>query len=272
MPSYPPFCARPYEPSQFGEVAALADAQGLHGVYLRNDLERGLGEAMLLWGEDRLLGCAYFGARGNLLLAEREPLDPARLADAVHQSGWPWRIAMGAGPAIDALATRLLAPPLVHRDQIYYGSAPHEAAILPRADEVRPARRADKDLLVAATLDLHLQDLAIDPRRVDRRWLSDMLAQRIAEGSTLVLGPSGAFHSKLDLGSQGAAGVVIEGVYTFPTARGHGHAAALVAGAVRSQPGPVVCLHVSAANLSARAAYARAGLCPERTWRLLLCN
>jgi predicted GNAT family acetyltransferase len=65
---------------------------------------------------------------------------------------------------------------------------------------------------------------------------------------------------------------VIEGVYTFPEARGKSHAGALVAAAALAYRGPMACLHVSTANVPARRAYERAGLQAERSCRLLLCN
>lgn len=272
MPAFPPFQHRPIDPAGRAEALALAASAGLHGVYMRNDLAVGVGEAIGLYGQEGLLGCLWFGPRGNLVVVEQQPLDPERVADAVQLARWPWRIALGPGPSLDALAQRLSGPPLVLRDQVYYGCAPSEAARLPGREDARAAVRADRDRLVDAGLDLNHRDLSIRPDRVDRRWMRDAAASRIADGTSLVVGPPGAFHSKLDLGSRGQAGLVIEGVYTFPELRGHGHAAALVAAAAASERGPVACLHVNAANVPARRAYERAGLLPERTCRLLLSN
>jgi GNAT superfamily N-acetyltransferase len=272
MPAFPPFHARPIDPSGRAEALALAADAGLHGVYLRNDLAVGSGDAIGLYGEERMLGCLWFGVRGNLVVVEQEPLDPARVADAVQLSRWPWRIALGPQASLDALAQRLSGPPLVLRDQVYYGCMPGQIEALRGSEDVRFASRADRDRLVEAGLDLNHRDLSIRPDRVDRRWIRDAVSTRIADGTCLVLGAPGAFHSKLDLGSRGAAGLVIEGVYTFPESRGLGHAAALVAAAAASYRGPVACLHVNATNSAARRAYERAGLRPEKTCRLLLCN
>ena len=272
MPAFPPFQPRPIDPSGRPEALALAKEAGLHGVYLRNDLIVGSGEAIGLYGKDRLLGCLWFGVRGNLVVIEGEPLDPVRVADAAQSARWPWRIALGPGPSLDAMAQRLSGPPLVLRDQIYYGCSPAEAAFLSGRDEARLAGRADRDRLVDAGLDLNHRDLSIRPDRVDRRWMRDAVSARIADGTSLVLGPEGEFHCKLDFGSRGEAGLVIEGVYTFPEARGRGYASALVAAAAASGRGPVACLHVNAANAPARRAYERAGLRPEKTLRLLLSN
>lgn len=272
MSSFAPFAARPLDPHGRTEALALAARAGLHGVYLQNDLLAGQGETLAFWGREGMVGCAWFGPRGNLVLVEEEPLDPVRVAEAVQNSRWPWRIALGPRGAIDELSKRLSGPPLVLRDQVYYGAKAGTGAELEGMHEVRRASRLDRERLVQAALELNHSDLNVDPARVDRRWLKDSVVGRIASGTSLVLGPPGGFHCKLDLGSQGPAGVVLEGVYTFPPSRGRGFAAALVAAATRAATEPVVCLHVSATNAPARRAYERAGLAAAQQCRLLLCG
>ncbi|MGE3171246.1 MAG: GNAT family N-acetyltransferase [Planctomycetota bacterium] len=273
MSTFPPFQARPLDDSGTDEAIALAAALGAHGIYLANALDAAQGEAIGLWGRDALLGCLWFGPRGNLIVLEREPLAPVQVADAVHRSYWPWRIALGPGPCVDELARRLSGPPLVHRDQVYHGCTPDAVAGALAAADARRASRTDRDRLMLATLELNRTDLNVDPRRVDRRWLRDMIAERVRDGTAWVLGPPGAFHSKVDLGSAGRAGIVLEGVFTFPEARGRGHAAALVAAVAASVPnGAMACLHVAADNAPARRAYERAGLRELERFRLLLAN
>src|SRR5262245_56082601 len=270
MASHPPFHSRPLD--EHGTIAAveLAAAAGAPGIYLCNALRARDGEAVGLFGDDALLGCLWFGPRGNLVVLQRVALDPERLADAVVASRWPWRIALGPPAPIDALVGRLTGAPLVHREQVYYGCRPAEAVVGAAAAAARAALRADRDRLIAATLELNRSDLNVDPRRVDRRWLRSMVDARIADGSSLVIGAPGAFDCKLDLGSRGAAGLVLEGVYTFPPMRGRGLASALVGAAAARATEPFVCLHVAAANAPARRAYEHAGLRELARCRLLL--
>jgi predicted GNAT family acetyltransferase len=136
-------------------------------------------------------------------------------------------------------------------------------------DDVRTAQRADRDRLVQATLALNASDLNVDPMRVDRRWLRDTIDERIAEGSTHVIGPAGGVRCKLDIGSDGPGGSVIEGVFTFPAERGKGLATGLVATCLRTLRGRV-CLHVGKHNRTARAAYEAAGMREVGACRLLL--
>ena len=96
-----------------------------------------------------------------------------------------------------------------------------------------------------------------------------MIDERIADGSTRVLGPIGGLWCKLDYGSDGPAGAVLEGVFTFPDRRGRGLASQLVATCMHQATAPVS-LHVAEHNRPARASYARAGMQEVGSCRLLL--
>ncbi|MBX3464081.1 MAG: GNAT family N-acetyltransferase [Planctomycetes bacterium] len=253
------------------EAWAMAERAGAHGVYVRNALAAGEGEGFVARAAagDVL---AWFGDRGNLVVLGPELLSPGDvdgIADAVQTWRRSWRLAMGPTALVEALRQRTLGKPLLLRDQVYYrGDAATAAADCVRRD-ARRAQRADRDRLVQATLQLNASDLNIPPAQVDRRWLRDTIDGRIAEGTTWVLGATGAVQCKLDIGSEGPGGSVIEGVFTFPPHRGHGLATALVATCLAAAPGPVF-LHVGRHNAPARAAYARAGMHEVGTCRLLL--
>jgi GNAT superfamily N-acetyltransferase len=269
MPRFPQVQSRPLDPVDAGAAIELARAAGAHGVYVWNALAQHEGETAALHGRAGLLGLCWFGARGNLILLEREPLEPRAVAAAVLRAGWPWRIALGPAPAVAALARAAVATPLVHRDQVYYGASPGTIGPVPDRG-VRAPVAQDQERLMQATLELNQSDLNVDPRRVDRRWLADTVRGRIDDGSARVIGPVGQIRSKLDIGSDGPAGIVVEGVFTFASARGQGLASALVATVARAATAPFVCLHVGADNAPARAAYARAGLEECGRCRLLL--
>lgn len=250
-------------------VQTLIAAAGAHGVYVANALAAGDGEGFV-FGTDAPQGLCWFGARGNLVVLAPDAVPGYPVAEAVLAAGRAWRLAMGPAAVVDALRGRLPHQPVVHRDQVYYrGDAATAARELVVAANVRAAEPADRDRLVQATLQLNHSDLQLDPARVDRRWLYDTIDERIRDGTTRVLGPVGAPDCKLDLGSDGPGGLVIEGVFTFPAARGRGLASALVAAVLARAAGPVF-LHVGRHNAPARAAYARAGMVPAGQCRLLL--
>lgn len=254
------------------EAVALVAAAGAHGVYVRNALAEGEGRGVVMAADGRAAAVAWSGPRGNLIVVA----DPAaaeatatRLVDEIAAREWSWRIAMGPEPALARLRDRLARPPLCWRDQVYYRGE-RATSPAPRAPiESRLAQRADRDRLAMATLALNHADLNVDPARVDRRWLRDSVDERIAAGDTLVVGPPGAFWCKLDHGSRGPGGVVIEGVFTFPERRGQGFATALVAASIAEREEPSI-LHVGRHNLPARAAYEAAGMVEAGSCKLLL--
>ncbi len=249
------------------EAAALA--AGAHGAYVRNALAAGEGEGIVFATGAAAGGVCWFGPRGNLVVVADESGPADRIAKAVLAQQLPWRIAMGPTAVVNELRERTGGRSLVWRDQIYYtGMAATVAGELVR-DDVRAAQVADRDRLLQATLQLNASDLHVDPARVDRRWLRDTIDERIAEGTTRVLGEPGALLCKLDYGSRGPGGTVVEGVFTFAEARGRGLAAALVASCIAGLPGPVH-LHVGMHNAPARAAYERAGMVVAGRCRLLL--
>jgi GNAT superfamily N-acetyltransferase len=253
-------------------VLAMARGAGAHGVYVSNALAAGHGDGFVLAEPRHGDALVWVGPRGNVVAIVDEPVSApvaARLADEIAARGRPWRIAMGPAAVIDALRERLPVAPLTCRDQVYYEGDAASAAAPHVRDDVRAAQRADRDRLVQATLALNASDLNVDPMRVDRRWLRDTIDERIAEGATRVIGPPGGVCCKLDIGSEGPGGSVIEGVFTFPAERGKGLATGLVATCLRTLRGRV-CLHVGKHNRAARAAYEAAGMREVGACRLLL--
>jgi GNAT superfamily N-acetyltransferase len=250
----------------------LATAAAAHGVYVRNALAIGEGDGFVVAADGRDSALVWIGPRGNLVIvAEGGRLDALapRVADEIVRRNRPWRIAMGPPAVVDLLRERLPVAPLACRDQVYYEGDRASAAVARVRDDVRVPQRADRDRLVQATLALNASDLNVDPARVDRRWLRDTIDERIANGTTRVIGPLGGVRCKLDFGSTGPGGTVIEGVFTFPDARGLGFATGLVATCLAEADGPV-CLHVGAHNDPARRAYEAAGMHRTGSCRLLL--
>lgn len=264
------FRALPLPDSLFPAARQLVAAHGVQATYVANALADPDGDFLSLQLGEQMAGLCWFGSRGNLVVVAGEDVPPAATAAAIQAARIPWRIAMGPGAIVDALVPHLGGKPLLHRDQAWYAVCPQDAVHPVPRPEVRLAQRGDREALMSATLQLNESDLHIDPRRVDRRWLRDSVLGRIAEGSTHVIGPVGGVEAKLDVGSRGPAGCVIEGVFTMPSWRGRGLASALVADVAARRTEPLVCLHVGVANAPARAAYERAGMVERARCRLLL--
>lgn len=252
-----------------GSALALAAAAGAHGVYVVNALAAGEGEGVVFARRGVDCGLCWFGPRGNLVVIASEDEPCEELAESTMAQALPWRIAMGPVGVVNALRERTGGRSLVFRDQIYYSGTAASAAVDLRRPDMRAAQRADRDRLLQAMLLLNASDLQIDPARVDRRWLRDTIDERIADGTTKVLGQPGSPVCKLDYGSCGPGGTIVEGVFTFPEVRGRGLAASLVATCLAAAD-QTMHLHVGMHNAPARAAYERAGMQVVGRCRLLL--
>lgn len=249
----------------------LAAAAGVHGVYVHNALAAGLHDGVLLVLEDHECGVAWFGPRGNLVLLTEEGLGgwEQEIAAFLRNSRWPWRILLGPAAIVDLLAVGQPRTPLAHRNQIYYVGQRDQAPKALVREDVRMPDADDRERLARATLALNASDLNIAPSRVDRSWLYRMIDDRIHDGSTRVIGPHGGLWCKLDYGSEGPGGAILEGVFTFPDRRGRGLATELVATCM-AQTQHSVSLHVAEHNQPARSAYERSGMVAAGQCRLLL--
>ncbi len=275
--TFPHYNTRPLATTEVPAALGLANAVGVHGVYLYNVLAAhpDLGpeaEILALHGREQLLGLAYFGPRGNLLVVHREPLDPEALARAMLDALWPWRIVLAAAPVVAQLVRVGGLRPLVDREQIYYSITGDRLGDGVATAEVRRGKKKDLNALMEAALHLNETDLNVDRWRVDRDWLKGNTKTRIRQGTTFVMGPVGKPVAKLDLGSVGPAGVVIEGVYTWPAMRGRGFAASLIAAVAGLYlvDRPLVCLHVAASNTAARRSYEKCGMQQVASCQLML--
>ena len=275
MGDLPGFVTRALDPASVPAASAVAARAGAHGVYVGNFLARGVpssdeGDVVGFYDGTRLVGLAFFGARGNLIVLLDEPLEGDAVALELLRTTHPWRIALAPDPVIVGLSRRESRTPLVQREQLYYGVRPSDVpADLVRSD-VRPAERRNQSALLSAALDLNEVDLHVDRRRVHKPWLRESIKRRVRTGKTLVIDDGGMLVSKLDIGSEGACGLVVEGVYTVPQARRRGLAAGLVATVAAGATQDLVCLHVAADNHTAVRAYELAGMRPMGSCGLLL--
>jgi predicted GNAT family acetyltransferase len=219
-----------------------------------------------------MLGLIYFGQRGNLIIIGCQNVDPRRIAEAIDRSAQVWRIALGPAPIIAALAEFETRPALVDRVQLYYSLSQERIVSSQLHAGVRPAERKDLRRLFEAALDLNASDLNVAGWRVNKSWLKDSIKSRVKRGQTLVIGEPGMLECKVDVGSAGPGGLMLEGVYTWPQARGRGLARAIVTTAAEQflAEHSRVCLHVDSENMPARRAYEAAGMETLDSCRLLL--
>ena len=134
--------------------------------------------------------------------------------------------------------------------------------VLPELDSrVRLANEGDMRWLTRANLELNDEDLGIQPATVHRRLLRQRIQDRIDTRQSWVLEVGGKTVSKLELGSRGPAGTLVEGVFTSRNARGRGYAKLLVAHVCAHGLPETECigLHCDRDNTPAVRAYERVG-------------
>ncbi|MGE0144112.1 MAG: GNAT family N-acetyltransferase [Planctomycetota bacterium] len=249
-----------------GEAARFALRVGPAGIYVANALlcrEDGTEDLFVHTATDGAVGAlTWVGSRGNLVALSQHTELSAALGSEIAAMPLGWRIAIADGPFLAALLASESRPPLVCREQVYYRADP--STVGRTAPECRLAEPADSDALCEAALALNESDLCIPRDRVHRGWLRRTVRRRVRDGRTYVVGPLGAPRCKLDVGSRGPAGIVLEGVFTDPAWRSRGLASTLVRSVIAAlaHDGLPIVLHVAESNVAARAAYARAGMQP----------
>jgi GNAT superfamily N-acetyltransferase len=248
------------------EAARFALGAGASGIYVANALlcnEDGTEDLFVHRAAEGAVGAlVWVGSRGNLVALSQRSEPSAALGAEIAAMPLAWRIAIADAPFIAALLDGETRPPMVCREQVYYRADP--TSVDGPAPECRLAELADTDALCEAGLALNESDLSIPRDRVHRGWLRRTVRRRIRGGRTYVIGPLGAPRCKLDVGSRGPAGIVLEGVFTDSAWRGRGLASTLVRSVIASlaDAGVPIVLHVAETNVAARAAYARAGMQP----------
>ncbi len=137
---------------------------------------------------------------------------------------------------------------------------------------LRRARAQDAEWLVRANLTLNHEDLQFDPRLIHMGKLRERIQGRIERGETWILEVADKPVSKLDLGFEGPAGALIEGVFTAMEWRGKGMGTRLVSAlcAILLERVERVGLHHARDNIPARKAYLAAGLEEVADSRLVL--
>ncbi len=241
-----------------------------HGVSGRAD-----GPSIAFWAEKseagELAGVAFVGGEGRLVVPSAPEKPAASALGSALRGRLQIRSAVGEREALDALWGAYGAErPRLFRAQRLYRITPDDMGPFV-APQLRQARPEELEAVVAASAEMHQEDLGVDPRRVDPDGFRRRCAERIAAGRTFVLFEGGTLAFKADVGTHCKLGAQIEGVWTSPPFRRKGLATLALGQLCRTLLSalPRVTLHVNEANAPAVGLYKKVGFEAARPFRLV---
>jgi GNAT superfamily N-acetyltransferase len=215
---------------------------------------------------------AFFGTSRVCVLGPGRAAAALALRATAVQQERGFRILIGPVDPAVALLDALRPKVRIELDRSQPFLCVTDASRLTAEVAFRAAGRSDLEWLTQASLQLNEEDLGIPAYTVDQHRLRDRIEQRLGEGRTFIVETGGRPASKLEVGNEGPAGALIEGVYTEPRFRGCGLARGLVAGVSRRllERWPRVGLHVGRGNAPALRAYQASGFEEVADLRLAL--
>ncbi len=231
------------------------------------------GRFLGLFGDQGLVGTAFFGHRKGLVIAGEDDAFLRAAARAALGPETDWIILVAPRVAADGFLSHYRwrgRNTHINRLQDFYVLRPE---MLPRlTGPIRPAEMADLEEVVDMSEEMLREDFGLGPGSLSRDGIRESMKQKIRDGRTWVAEDDGVPVFKVDVSAQYGGGAMIEGVYTRPAMRGQGIASRSIAGLAREllTSSAFVSLHVDQANIPAKRAYEKAGFCIVGEFRLVL--
>ncbi|HET8606230.1 MAG TPA: GNAT family N-acetyltransferase [Gaiellaceae bacterium] len=249
------------------QVLAFCAEEPVERVFLEDVARRGLGRFAAVEEPDgRLSALCHAGA--NVVPSGR---GCGAFAEAARRGRS--RMLIGDERAVGELweaARDLLPRPREDRP----GQPVYELREPPAPGEtgLRPARRADLELLVGACAATHREELGIDPLARDPEGFRRRTEAQIEEGRSWLWEEDGAILFKAEASAWTPAAVQLQQVWVDPEARGHGHAQRGLRDLCRLllERTPCVCLFVRPENAPAIRVYEAVGMRRAGSYRSIL--
>jgi uncharacterized protein len=237
-------------------ILAFTAEAPVERVFLEDVARRGLGRFAALEEDGSLVALCHMGA--NVVPSGR---GCGAFAEATARSRA--RMLIGEQGAVTELweaARRKLATPREDRpgQPVYAIDHAPEAG----ATGLRAATPGDLELLLPACATAHEVELGIDPLRRDPDGFRWRTRAQIEEGRSWVWEEGGRIRFKAEASAWTPEAVQLQQVWTDPSERGHGYAAAALRDLIRLllDRVPRVCLFVRAENAPAIGLYEKVGM------------
>ncbi len=265
---------RPLGPADATELLDLCDRDPVTNVFVASRVERygidppgGRGELYGWFSRGELVSACWYGA--NLVPVEPVPESLRAFTQHALQVGRRCSSLVGPAPAVlemwSALEPRWGPARDVRADQPLM--VLDRPSPLPPDPQVRPAGRADLELLVPAAVAMFTEEVGYSPLQADggtayRYRVAQLVDDRHAFVRLEQADGGDRVVFKADLGAVSSRVAQVQGVYVDPSWRRRGLAAPAMAAVVAlalEQGVEVVSLYVNGFNTPALAAYRRTG-------------
>jgi len=261
MPKGPRVCTPSVD-----EILDFCAEDPVERVYLEEVARRGIGRFTGIADGGRLTSLCHVGA--NIVPSGKGCAALARAA-----ASGPALMIIGEERAVDELwGAASPAMPTPREDRPGQPVYVLEEPPAPGDTGLRPATRADLDLLVPACARAHETEVGLDPLRRDPRGFRRRTQAQIEEGRSWLWAEGDTILFKAEASAWTADAVQLQQVWVDPPVRGRGYAQRAMRDLCRRLLAsvPRVCLFVRANNAPAIRVYEAIGMRRQLTYRSLI--
>ena len=227
-----PAVVEPLGPAHVAALRAMLSRDTTHNMYLLGLMEEfgvvsgPMRAPFTFYGrffDDELTAAMFVGGNGGLVVPSAS--SPLHIADiAKHLAGKiEVRSAIGEQSVIDSMIKHFALAPKFIKAQKLFSVSPNDLGPFTNP-LLREATVADLGRLVPMAAACVKEMVKRDPLEEDAVGFELRVRQRVQSHRTYVLEEKGKLVFKLDVGSRSQFGAELEGLYTAPDERHHGHA------------------------------------------------
>ena len=227
-----PAVVEPLGPTHVAALRTMLSRDTTHNMYLLGLMEEfgvvsgPMRAPFTFYGrffDDELTAALFVGGNGGLVVPSAS--SPLHIGDIAKKLAGKLelRSAIGEQSVIDSLIRHFAVTPKFIKAQKLFSVSPNDLGPFTNP-LLRPATDADLPQLVPMAAACVREMVKRDPLEEDAVGFELRVRQRVHSQRTYVLEEKGKLVFKLDVGSRSQFGAELEGLYTEPGERHHGHA------------------------------------------------